>query len=151
VELAWLLDPRRDRSDIRGLLALILHERALTAEGLRQIAQRDDLLARLFLYDREGAYRRLWQAPAVLRVDTTPPGAAVRATLSAGGPGRPRQEAALGRAPLRAALAPGLYDLTLTLPGREAVRYPVLLGRGEELHLRLELPRDLPPGMVYVP
>lgn len=48
-------------------------------------------------------------------------------------------------------IAYGNYLLTLTLPGRPAVRYPLLLKHGEQLALRITMPAEVPDGMVYIP
>ena len=60
----------------------------------------------------------------------------------------------LGQTPLEEVkLQPGSYILTFTAAGRTTVRYPVLVHRGESLHLNIDLPEEsaVPPGFVYIP
>jgi len=162
------------RTDVQGLLGDVLYERAALAEEAHHVAQRDELLQRLGLYDHGGERRRRWEAPARLVVDSVPPGARVAvfrfvssatsgfhpttSSLSTGGPDLPGQTLLklrdLGPAPISdLALDPGSYLLTLALPDHSPVRYPILLGRGEDLRLSITLPplSRVPEGFVYVP
>jgi eukaryotic-like serine/threonine-protein kinase len=150
--LAW--DPERGRA--RDRLAAYLAARAADAERRHEWARRDELLARLRLYDDGGAHLRRFDDPAVVTLATDPPGAEVwvaRFGDDGGGGLVERDSRRLGVAPLTAALAPGSYVIRLDAPGRAAVRYPVLVGRGEPVALSLALPAAdrVPAGFVYVP
>ncbi|MFO0578097.1 MAG: SUMF1/EgtB/PvdO family nonheme iron enzyme [Polyangia bacterium] len=155
LESALALDPRRD--DIRDRLAEVLYQRALAAERDRQERLRDELLARLAVYDRDGRWRAKWDSPATLKLTTTPADATAELasyTLDASERWVLAEAQAIDRAagaPLR--LAPGSYLLTLAAPGYVPIRYPILVQRDEALPLQLELPRaaQVPPGYVYVP
>jgi len=63
-------------------------------------------------------------------------------------------EQRLGQAPLSdLALAPGSYLLTLRAPQRAEVRYPLRIGRAEQVQVDVELPQKdaIPADFVYVP
>jgi formylglycine-generating enzyme required for sulfatase activity len=149
------MDPRRP--DVRGLFGDVLLERALLAEHDRRIAQRDELVQRLALYDEDGERMRRWNAPAHLEVTSTPPGAAValfRFVPSERGKLQEVPVGALGRTPLAGVeVGQGSHLMTFAMEGRAAVRLPLLLSRGERLHVHVDLPAasELPPGFVYVP
>ena len=154
-ESAVMLAP--DNADARALFADTLLERARRADEGHEAAARDELVARMGLYDDGGTRTRNWHAPAVLFVGTAPPVASialerfeadpsgrlqpqpVEGDLASGGPGRE--------------LAPGSYLLTLRAPARADVRLPVTLSRGEILRLHVELPLagEVPADFVYVP
>ena len=51
----------------------------------------------------------------------------------------------------RLRLPPGSYLLVIPLTGRPEVRYPLLLERGETLHVSISIPARVPTGFVYVP
>ena len=152
-EAAFLLGS--DRADVRDTLADVLSERAAVAERNHFLGNRDELLARVWLLDPHGVYRRRWFAPAMLSVQSDPPGAAVTLVPideQHREHGEARRE--LGPAPLRdIELEPGAYLLRLGQPGRLEVRYPILAQRGEPLPLSIRLPHpsEVPPGFVYVP
>jgi serine/threonine protein kinase/formylglycine-generating enzyme required for sulfatase activity len=154
LEAALILDT--GRTAVRDLLADVLFERALAAERFQRPSQRDDLLARMALYDEDGVRRRRWDEPAQLSIATRPEGAQVRVERYVADGKRRRLERAsepftTPRTDL--SLPRGSYLLTLRAEGRAEVRYPVLLGRGERLALELELlpESDVPPGFIYVP
>jgi formylglycine-generating enzyme required for sulfatase activity len=50
-------------------------------------------------------------------------------------------------------LAAGAYVLTASAPGRYSTRYPVLVGRAEDVQADIPLPAaaDVPPGLLFVP
>jgi formylglycine-generating enzyme required for sulfatase activity len=152
-EAAFLLDSRR--RDLRDLLATVLFERTLIAERNRNLGARDDLYQRLLLFDADGTFRRRWEAPGHLAIDSGPRGAVVTLTPLDGDfrllPGQARS---LGRTPLpERPLPPGAYLLTLSAPGRVETRLPIVLGRDEHLALSVPLPRTdaVPVGFIYVP
>ncbi|HEU4534766.1 MAG TPA: SUMF1/EgtB/PvdO family nonheme iron enzyme, partial [Polyangiaceae bacterium] len=145
-EAAFSQDSSRD--DVRALLGQTLYERALLAEAAGATDQAAELAQRFALYDPSGDLARRWDAPALVSLASSPAGA--RVDLE-GGPGPARE---LGPTPLPPTpLARGSYVLVLSAPGRAAVRYPVLLRRGERLELAIDLPAaaDVPAGFVYVP
>jgi formylglycine-generating enzyme required for sulfatase activity len=155
LESALALDSRRD--DIRDRLAEALYERALAAERDRQERLRDDLLARLAVYDVERKWQARWAAPGALKLTTSPPDAqAELARYVLDGNDRwtlgETRTVSLG-SEQGLSLAPGSYLLTLRSPGRTEVRYPLLIQRGEVLSSHLYLPRadQVPTGYVYIP
>jgi serine/threonine protein kinase/formylglycine-generating enzyme required for sulfatase activity len=154
LETALIMDA--SRAEVHGFLGDVLLARALLAERDQKPQQRDDLLARMSLYDSDGQRRMQWEAPARLAIDSNPPGARVviERYEATGFERRPVPFAG----PLPASVSSfdlprGSYLLTFEAEGHAAVRYPVLLERGEERHARVDLPRaaDCPPGFVYVP
>lgn len=152
-EAAFLIDSRRH--DMRQLVGTILFEQAVAAERDHAWAQRDDLIQRLALYDSDGAFRRRWEAPATLDVESDPPAAKVDLVpIDAAYQLHSERSSSLGLTPIRhAKLTPGVYLLTFSAVGRSEVRYPVLLERGESLKLRAYLPwpSEIPEGFVYLP
>lgn len=139
------------------LLADVLYERALAAERDHRPEQRDDLLSRMALYDLSGERRARWSAPARLTVETSPTGAQVTLERYVDDDRQKQQltaARALGATPTpEIALPPGSYLLTLERDGHALVRYPVLLTRGKELRLSIDLPETsaVPQGFLYIP
>jgi formylglycine-generating enzyme required for sulfatase activity len=109
------------------------------------------------LYDEGEKRWRRWTAPAVISVRTEPAGAAVmlyRYVEDARRKLREERVRELGRTPIeRVVLPQGSYLFTLEMAGRAPVRYPVLLGRAEELEVKIDLvpASAVPKGFVYVP
>jgi formylglycine-generating enzyme required for sulfatase activity len=153
LENALLLDPRR--GEVRRRLGEALYEHALLAERDHRTEQRDNLLALLENFDEDGRLRERWRAPGQLGLTTVPAGATVRIARYEEDGGRRRlvAERVLGRTPVTERPPPGSYLLVFEAPGRTPVRYPLVVGRGERLDLRVELPeaRAIPEGFVYVP
>jgi formylglycine-generating enzyme required for sulfatase activity len=154
LEAGLAQDP--NRSDVRNLLADALYDRALLEERARRFQQRDELVQRMSLYDEDGARMRRWNAPAVVTIDTEPPGAAVTLYryVNLGGKLREERVRDLGRTPVaQTELPQGSYLFTFDLKDRFPVRYPVLLGRAERFPIRVDLPpaAAVPKGFVYVP
>jgi len=149
LERALLLDG--DRVDIRRRFAEVIYDAACAAEREHRLARRDELLRRLQVHDAAGDVARRWDAPAHLHLAATD--GAMRFSIQ-------RYDDRDGRRQISAptdagephdvALAPGSYLITGALPGREAVRYPVLLARGEKLDVTLSAPSHTPPGFVHV-
>ena len=108
--------------------------RFLAAERLHEEGLLGELRARLEVYDDGSRVARL-RAPAHVRVETDPPGAAL--TLA-----RYREDAAGrlvegDRAPLTAAgdrreLEPGSYLIVAKAPGRYPTRYPFLVAAAKK-------------------
>jgi serine/threonine protein kinase/formylglycine-generating enzyme required for sulfatase activity len=155
LETALSIDASRE--DVRAMLGDVLYARALAAERDRRTAQRDDLIERLSLYDVSGERRKKWSAPARLSVESSPPGTRVtieRFTADEGGALHLTDERDLGAAPVAETELPqGSIVLSFAAAGRAPVRYPVLLGRDERLHLSVDLPlaSEVPEGYVYIP
>jgi eukaryotic-like serine/threonine-protein kinase len=146
-ETAFMIDP--NRNDARALLADVIYERALLAERDQRPEQVVELLARLDLYDASGTRRRAWSAPGHVRLDSEPAGALIAVERW-----NDREWAALGRprrAPFDAELPRGSYRFTFTIDGRPAVRYPVLVGRGELVKDVVAIPAKAPDGFAYIP
>ena len=135
VEAAFLFDTTRD--DIRHSLAELTFERLRIAEREFRNSERDELEARLSLYDR-GEYAAKLRAPAHLRVAI--PGAQI--TLLGN-----EREVPVGDVP------PGSYVLVARAEGRATVTLPIMLRTGEEQSLVFELPvaSSIPPDFVYIP
>jgi len=140
----------------RGLLADVLHERALLADRDFKTEQRDELLSRLPTYD-DGSRMAKWVAPGRLNIESNPPGALVTVQRYRE---RELQNPVLESlnldltTPVQAyELAQGSYLLTFSASGRETVRMPLLVRREELRKVSLELPpeRSVPTGYVYVP
>lgn len=155
LERALTLDP--DRDDARDRLADALLRRAQLAELRHDDAKVDELIDRLSLYDRSGERMEAWNLPAVLTVETDPPGATIRLVeyaiddVGRRVPSEPRE---LGTSPIAATSLPqGSYRLDVELPEHLSVPYPFALDRGETLDLSVELPpaEAIPDGFVYVP
>ena len=153
-ESALLLDA--GDTTVQGQFGDVLQARALLAEREHHLEQRDELLRRLALYDSDGVRRQSVSAPARIIVDSIPLGAAVSIARYVADDHKVRRlvdAAALGATPVAGAeLAPGSYLLTLTLPGRAATRYPIVLTRAERAGFTVTLPWEaqVPAGFVYV-
>jgi formylglycine-generating enzyme required for sulfatase activity len=146
LERALLLDG--ERADVRRRLGEVLLARALIAERDHHLAQRDELAERLAIHGDAQARAR-WTAPAHLWVATTPP-ATVRIEERTRD-GVKVQRGALSTPIRDLVLPPGSYVLLVAAAGRPEVRYPLLLGRGEALHVSIPIPSRIPPGFAYVP
>ncbi len=155
LETALSIDSSRE--DIRSRLGDLLLRRALLAERQGQSGQVADLLSRLELYDPDGQRTRQWQAPAIVNVTSTPPGANVvletyTTTAEQHRVAKPTQ--ILGPTPVAGFELPaGSYRLSFEMPGRVAVRYPFVVARGENLPVEVHLPgaEEVLAGFVYVP
>ncbi len=141
LEAALTLDP--DRADVRALLVDALLDRATLAERLHADDVRDELLARVPAYDRDGARLTRWRRPGRLAF-TAPPGATV--TIAPGD--RP-----LPAAPAELELPPGTYQLAAVGADGARLTTPVTIRRGEGTTVDLSPPPPdtVPPGFVFVP
>ncbi len=153
LEAALIVDA--GRGDVRDRLAEMLYLRALDAE--RWHRPTDELIQRLRLHDRSGAYLRQWDAPARLSVSTLPPSNARVELLRYDSDQRGLRHAVpvrdLGRVPVAPIELPGgSYLLRLTLDAGRSQPYPVLLGRGEAVSIRAPMPPPrIPGGFAFVP
>ena len=139
------------RSDVRGLYADILLDRALLAESGWRLELRDELARRMSFYDPDGERGRRLAEPARLTVTVEPRAADIRLhSYVAKGDHLVLSDKPVAR---RGDLAPGSYLLLITAPGRAGVRYPLRLERGEQRVVTLSLPPAdrVPPGFVLVP
>ncbi len=155
LEAALALDS--SNAGVRWQLAGALYERALAAERENQTRQRDDLLQRMALYDSTGEKFRQWNAPGHISITSEPSQAAVTIEQYIQDDQQrwnPAQAQSFHPTPAEAlSLPPGSYLLTLSAAGRQAVRYPFILDRGEQLRINVPLPEDgaVPKGLVYIP
>jgi formylglycine-generating enzyme required for sulfatase activity len=139
----------------RALLADVLYERALQADRDGRAIQRDELIARLPLYD-DGTRKAKWTAPAQLSLSTAP--AAAQVTIQhyrereSKNPELENWGSTLST-PLQLELPPGSYLVAVAAPGVISVRIPILPRRGEQLKFSLGLPspRSIPGGFIYIP
>jgi serine/threonine-protein kinase len=91
----------------------------------------------------------LVEGRGVLAVTTDPPGAEAELENLDAGAAAP---GVLGLAPLpRFSTPKGNYLLTLSLPDRPPVRYPLFIKHGQVKEVTVRLPRATPPGAVFVP
>ncbi len=153
VERALLLDA--SRGDVRRRIGELLLERAGVAEREGLAAERDEVVRRMFLYDDGDRLRRQWEAPGRLSITSDPPGARVRLRRYTPGDGGRLvldDGVDLGATPIDGAeVAPGSLQLELGAPGRPAVVYPIVIGRGEEARAAIPIPSRIPDGFAYVP
>ncbi|MBI3181194.1 MAG: SUMF1/EgtB/PvdO family nonheme iron enzyme [Myxococcales bacterium] len=135
----------------RELLADALEARALLAGEERRLDDRDELLARLSLYDGRGRLAK-WSRPAALTVRTDPPGGRVQLSRFVPKGGRLEEER-LGEMEGERPEAAGSFAVTASAPGRATVRLPFVLRPGERRELLLPVPEAsfIPDGFVYVP
>ncbi len=154
LEAAVALDP--DREEARRLFAGTLFDRAVEAEERGALAERDDFLLRMSLYD-DGTQQARWDAPGTLAVSAPVPGASVTLErYAADDKGKLHLESvsAPGELPFDGlSLPPGSYRLTVRAAGYEEVLYPVQLSRGEAVAVEVApVPvGSVPEGFVYVP
>jgi formylglycine-generating enzyme required for sulfatase activity len=140
LEAAFLLDT--GRASVRRRLAELTLERLDLAERDHRQAERDELAARLELYDPSGALLQRRSAPGALELAIEPAGTRVSIVGDA-----PRALAA------STSLAPGTYVLEARAPGRATVRWPVAIHTGARVRQAFALPtaEQVPAGMIYVP
>lgn len=145
------------RSDVRDLLADILLERALLAERRHNDTLCDELIDRLMVHDASGERMQKWHASAHLRITSEPPGALVtlaRYESDDQGAMYLTDSRELGITPIAVTeLAQGSYMLTLTADNRVDIRYPVMLGRGENVDITVPIPLSsaIPKGFAFIP
>ncbi|EYF07233.1 SUMF1/EgtB/PvdO family nonheme iron enzyme [Chondromyces apiculatus] len=156
-ELAWLqtlraaLNEAPDLPEAHEVLADHYHLRLLAAEEARDARAAAGYEALLRLHDR-GRHASVLAGDGALTLLTDAAGAEVTAHryVERDRILTPEPAHALGRTPLRAASLPrGSYLLCIRAPGREEVRYPVLIGRGE--HWDGTRPGDTAPHPVHLP
>ena len=151
----------RDNSnlEVRARLSELLYESILLGEQFPGEVRTAEIEQRLSVLDPGGVWRARLQTSARLRITTEPPGARVtlgRYVIDEHGYRRLVAESALGATTTTPItdleLPPGSYLLTFAVPGRPAVRYPIVLERGETRSpLVVPIPASPPAGYVYVP
>jgi formylglycine-generating enzyme required for sulfatase activity len=141
LEAALARDP--SRADVRALLVEALLDRATLAEQHQAFEVLDEMLARVPVYDQDGARLAEWRRPGRLAF-TAPPGTAV--TIAPG-------DRALPAAPAEVELAPGTYQLTARGADGAMLTAPVAIRRGERIAIDLTPPPPsaVPPGFAFVP
>lgn len=155
LEASLVLDGTR--VETRELLGDVLFRRALFTDSNNRTSQRDELLRRLMLYDRDGERMQLWNAPASLSIKSTPPASQVsiyRYVPYDRGKLRTEHVRDFGELPvLSLSLPADSYLLVFKLAGHFEVRYPLLLKRGEKSDIDIELPKaeSVPDDFVYIP
>ncbi len=156
LDAALALEP--SAAPIRFRIGEVLADRIELMEWFHQKERHRDMVERLKLYGSDERKRWLTLSPR-LSMTTSPPGAHVlveRYTEDAEGQRKLVPEPSPGWTPLLNAElknGPGSYLLTFIAPGRAEVRYPILLSRGEQRTLHVNLPREeaVPEGYVYIP
>ena len=151
LEGALLVEP--SRPEVRQGLAEVLLQRAELAERWHRRELLATILERLATVDDGGAVLARWHAPASLAIASEPAGAALTLCEYREAEGRLGLHAcrAVGPAPQTLTLPPGSYRVTLELPARPSVVYPVALRRAERLEASVPMPEVVPEGFVYVP
>ncbi|MEZ4452691.1 MAG: bifunctional serine/threonine-protein kinase/formylglycine-generating enzyme family protein [Nannocystaceae bacterium] len=144
------------RVDLQRRLGDVLIEQALVADRDHKSVLAEALIVRVELHDPDGERMARWRAPAHLTIRSPTPLEVSYARYDPGPSGEAILGAArlLGTTPIAAeALRPGSYLWIFQAPGRASVRLPVLLRRGEDLELDVDLPEAdaIPAGFVYVP
>lgn len=157
LEQTLALDPTRGA--LRQLLAEILDAQARFAEDRYRGGERDELVDRLGIYDRQRQER--WLAPVPLRIASRPPGAAVTIEryITAADGAFERQAIALESpiTPLESDLEPGSY--LIILGGDDdhiEVRFPMRVTADlapERRQVTIPRPRrsEAPFGFIHVP
>ena len=152
LEKALMIDAARP--DVRSLLADVLYQQVLIAERTYQSRPRAQLLQRLAIHDKGSGRLARLRAPGLVTVRSEPRGTAVLEAYGSDPARRLRVLQPGAPTPLELrSLLPGSYRLTVSAPGRAAVRYPFVVERGETLQLDIRLPETaaVPAGFVYVP
>jgi formylglycine-generating enzyme required for sulfatase activity/predicted Ser/Thr protein kinase len=143
LEAAFLLDT--GRASVRSRLAELTFERLEMAERNHRDAERDELAARLELYDPAGTLMSRRSAPGEFELAVGPSGAIVSIVS-----GPMKTSDALAST---THLAPGTYLLEARAPGRATVRWPVRIESGRRTRSVFTLPHaeQVPPGMIVIP
>ncbi|HZI06591.1 MAG TPA: SUMF1/EgtB/PvdO family nonheme iron enzyme, partial [Archangium sp.] len=154
------LERAHDDLEARQLLIELTSERLLLAERFHRADERARLLERFErLTSRYVAWQARFDTPAVLDLETEPPGASIELLRYVDDDGVRRRKPVPGLGPLGATpisqvlLPPGPYHLRLTREGHAPVELPLLLERGGHEKLRLSLPAaaQVPGGYAYIP
>jgi serine/threonine protein kinase/formylglycine-generating enzyme required for sulfatase activity len=159
LEVALSLDPAR--GDVRALLARVLDEHAGLADETGRTDDRNALLNRLEVYDRER--RQRWAEPGTIRVDTTPSRARVTIERFAHqSDGCLEKKAEVSESslttPFRVQLPPGSYVFVVQEDENHAAMaytffVPCRQVPGHVTPVTIERPRadEVPEGFVFIP
>ncbi len=153
-EQALSQDP--DNDEARAVLARVHFARFEEAEATGDSEAQQHHRQRVRRYD-DGTFAERLLGTGALSLRTDPPGALVlcQRFVRRGLIWQLTEQRVLGRTPLESApLAMGSYLLTLGVPGRPEVRYPVFIPRGHRWDsgpTPVPLPRSIDEGFVYVP
>ncbi len=146
------------RTNLRSLIADAYLLRIAIAESFYAHERRQELLDRVPFYDDDGSRRRILSAVPHLSIQTSPAGAEVDLERYEQVDGRMTSVPVgrLGTSPLqdvKVQRGPGSYRLVVRLSGHTTVNYPIVLGRGEESRISVELPARgaIAEGYVYIP
>jgi formylglycine-generating enzyme required for sulfatase activity len=141
LEAALAKDPTR--TDNRALMGDILYERAVLAEAVHDLDQRDELIGRLASYDTDGIRRARWTSGGTLVIHT-----AADATVKIGSNPWVRSTGEI-----RSSVSAGSQTIEVRADGREPVRDVVLVDRSGTTEVTIALPPtgSVPPGFVYIP
>ncbi|HEX8820922.1 MAG TPA: SUMF1/EgtB/PvdO family nonheme iron enzyme, partial [Archangium sp.] len=152
------LEHERDEPEVKRLYAELTHARLLLAEGFHQTEKSTQLVERLRRMDGGSSpWRARVEAPATVELVTEPPGARGEVLRYVDDHGVLRRQplpdlAALEVTPIgQLRLPAGSYHLRLTREGRVPVELPLVLARGEQARVHLQLPAAVPQGTVYIP
>lgn len=150
-ELALSRDQTRD--DVRSALGSVLLERAILDDRVGNNAERDEILDRISVYDRDGRMMARWRAPASLRLAVVPATARVTITRFDAHLNPILEDPRVVGPTDSVDLSPGSYVVVAAAAGHSEVRAPIVLERGTSRTLALDLPAaaDVPPGMVPIP
>jgi len=152
LETAMTLDPSRD--DLHLLLADVLLARAEEAERRGDDSSMEESLARMRVHDLDGSRSARWNQPGRVSLETEPPNVHVelRRFQRASSVGSP-EELEWPADVHSLELSPGSYLAVLSSEGRETVRVPFLVERGESVTLSVALPSSssIPKGFLFIP
>lgn len=132
LESALVLD---DRSAVRRELAQLIGEHVQLLDRRGRLSDASEVAAQLPAYD-DGTIAAQLQAHVHAAI-------APHATVML--------ETAHGETALPASLTPGVHTLVARAPGRNSIRFPILLGPGADVKLAFELPPAVPAGFIYIP
>jgi len=154
LETALLLHPAR--ADVRQMLSETISARIELAEMLDATPPDPGLVEKLRTYDGPRTYLSRIEAPGTLTLRIDPPTTQIRLEEYRQHDGQLVAQSLDGATKgleFPRLLPSGSYRLVLAAPGRETVRYPVLIHRGErvEVKLRLPLKNEGPEGFVFIP
>jgi serine/threonine protein kinase/formylglycine-generating enzyme required for sulfatase activity len=155
LEAGFALDS--SRSDVRGALGDVLLETAQFWEATFQKNKLYETRERLALYDPDGQRVSKLNAPAVVTMLVDPAGTEINIGHYVENKKKKLELVdvhPIGKTPVQnLEIQSGSYLLTFKAEGREEVRYPVVLARGEKLEIKFKLPAagSIPPGYVYIP
>lgn len=153
LEEAFLKDA--SRKDLKKALSEAYLQRILFAEQSDQNAQ--PWIERLALYDETGESRAKLSAPGHLHLKLEPEGAELsieRYAESTEGTLRAENSRVFGGNGLSdIELAEGSYRLIIKGGGPSTIYYPLMVRRGEDIHLDIHAPAqaDIPKGFLFIP